>query len=70
MTRKQKKMLWRILGGTAVFILSLFLPLKGLARLAVFLIPYAIAALVYWVFCLGIEFILNRAEKKMDYYHD
>ena len=43
MTRKQKKMLWRILGGTAVFILSLFLPLKGLARLAVFLIPYAIA---------------------------
>lgn len=34
------------------------------------MIPYAIAALVYWVFCLGIEFILNRAEKKMDYYHD
>ena len=32
--------------------------------------PYAIAALIYWVFCLFIEFILGRVEKKLAYYHD
>lgn len=26
--------------------------------------------LIYWVFCLLIEFILNRVEKRLDYYHD
>ena len=33
------------------------------------MIPYVIAALI-WVFCLVIEFILNRVEKRLDYYHD
>ena len=43
---------------------------KALAAREVSMIPYAVAALIYWVFCLFIEFILNRVEKKMDYYHD
>ena len=51
-------------------IMEMFSAAKALAASEVSMIPYAIAALVYWVFCLGIEFILNRAEKKMDYYHD
>ena len=34
------------------------------------MIPYAIAALIYWIFCLAIEFIMNKIEKRMDYYHD
>jgi polar amino acid transport system permease protein len=32
------------------------------------MVPYALAALVYWVVCLLIEFVLGRIEKKMNYY--
>jgi polar amino acid transport system permease protein len=32
------------------------------------MVPYAIAALIYWVFCLLIEFIIGRIEKHLDYY--
>ncbi|RDB61528.1 polar amino acid ABC transporter permease [Gordonibacter sp. 28C] len=31
---------------------------------------FAVAALFYWVFNLAIEVVLNRIEKKMDYYHE
>ena len=34
------------------------------------MVPFAIAALFYWVTCLLIEFVMRRIEKKMDYYHD
>ena len=34
------------------------------------MVPFAIAALIYWLTCLLIEFLLRRAEKKLDYYHD
>ena len=27
-------------------------------------------ALIYWVFCLLIEFVMNKVEKRLDYYHD
>ena len=40
MTRKQKKALYRILLALGLFILCLFLPLEGLPRLGVFLVPY------------------------------
>lgn len=42
MTRKQKKMLWRILTAFVLFVISLLLPVEGLFRLAVFLVPYAV----------------------------
>ena len=51
-------------------IMEVFSAAKALAASEVSMIPYAIAALIYWVFCLVIEFILNRVEKKLDYYHD
>ena len=51
-------------------IMEMFSAAKALAASEVSMIPYAIAALIYWVFCLIIEFILNRVEKKLDYYHD
>ena len=51
-------------------ITEMFSAAKALAASEVSMIPYAIAALIYWVFCLVIEFILNRVEKKLDYYHD
>ena len=51
-------------------IMEMFSAAKALAASEVPIIPYAIAALIYWVFCLVIEFILNRVEKRLDYYHD
>ena len=51
-------------------IAEMFSAAKALAAREVSMLPYAIAALIYWVFCLLIEFILNRVEKKLDYYHD
>ena len=50
-------------------IAEMFSMAKALAAREVSMIPYALAALVYWVICLIIEFILNRTEKKLDYYH-
>ena len=49
---------------------EMFSVAKALAASNVSMMPYAIAALIYWVFCLFIEFILGRVEKKLAYYHD
>ena len=49
---------------------EMFSVAKALAASNVSMIPYAIAALIYWVFCLFIEFVLGRVEKKLAYYHD
>ena len=49
---------------------EMFSVAKALAASNVSMTPYAIAALIYWVFCLFIEFILGRVEKKLAYYHD
>ena len=43
-------------------IMEMFYAAKALAASEVSMVPYAIAALIYWVFCLLIEFILNRVE--------
>lgn len=51
-------------------IMEMFSAAKALAASEVSMVPYAITALIYWVFCLLIEFILNRVEKRLDYYHD
>ena len=34
------------------------------------MVPFAIAALIYWVFNFVVEMLLGAAEKKLDYYHD
>ena len=34
------------------------------------MVPYVVAALIYWAACLIIEFFLNKIEKKLNYYHD
>lgn len=34
------------------------------------MLPFAIAAAIYWISCLVIEFALRRAEKRLAYYHD
>ena len=42
MTKKQKKMLWRILASAALLVAAVLLPLEGIYRLAIFLVPYAV----------------------------
>ena len=42
MSKKQKRMLARIVAAALLFVAALLLPLTGPARLAVFLIPYAV----------------------------
>ena len=51
-------------------IAEMFSVAKAISASEVSMLPYALAALLYWVFCLLIEFIIGRAEKKMAYYHD
>ena len=53
--------------------LSLLYPVqeaKAIAASQVSMLPYIIAAGIYWGFTIVVEFILNRIEKKLDYYHD
>ena len=42
MTKKQKKMLWRIVISAALLALLFLLPLEGWARFALFLLPYGV----------------------------
>lgn len=51
-------------------IMEMFAAAKALAASYVNVIPYVIAALIYWVFTLVVEFILSKIEKKLAYYHD
>ena len=55
------------------FVLSIaemFTQAETLAAAMVSMIPYVIAAALYWFFTLIIEFLLGKFEKKLDYYHD
>ena len=51
-------------------IMEMFTQAKAIAASQVSMLPYVIAAAIYWVCCLVIEFILRRIEKRLDYYHD
>ncbi|MGI6045347.1 MAG: amino acid ABC transporter permease [Eggerthellaceae bacterium] len=51
-------------------VMEMFTQAKALAASQVSMIPYAIAALIYWGLNLIIEFILNRVEKRLNYYHE
>ena len=48
----------------------MFSTAKALAAREVSMIPYALAALFYWIFNFVVELVLNRCEKKLGYYHD
>lgn len=51
-------------------VMEMFSQAKAIAASQVSMLPYAIAALIYWGFTIVVEFLLNRIEKKLDYYHD
>ena len=49
---------------------EMFTHAKALAAKYVSMVPYGLAAIIYWIFTLLVEFCLNKIEKKLSYYHD
>ena len=49
---------------------EMFSKAKALAASQVSMVPYLLAALIYWVINMVIEMILTFVEKKLNYYHD
>jgi len=54
----------------SIGIIEMFTQSRALVASQRTMIPFAMAAAIYWVTCLLIEFALRKAEKKLDYYHD
>lgn len=54
----------------AIGVAEMFSTAKALAAREANMLPYLLAGLFYWVFNMVVELILNRAEKRLDYYHD
>ena len=51
-------------------VMEMFTQAKAIAASQVSMLPYLIAAAIYWCFTLVVEFVLSRIEKKLSYYHD
>lgn len=51
-------------------IAEMFSQAKAIAASQVSMLPYVVAAVIYWIFNFVVEMILARLEKCMDYYHD
>lgn len=51
-------------------VMEMFSQAKALAAREVSMIPYVLAAAIYWVFNFAVEMILTKVEKKLNYYHD
>ena len=54
----------------AIGVGEMFSTAKALVASQVSMVPFAIAALIYWVFNFVVEMLLGAAEKRLDYYHD
>lgn len=54
----------------SIGVAEMFTTAKALVASQRTMVPFVIAAALYWALCLVIEFVLRRLEKKMDYYHD
>ncbi len=51
-------------------IMEMFTQAKAIAASQTSMFPYVIAAAIYWVFNFVVVLVLNKIEKKLDYYHD
>ena len=51
-------------------VLEMFTQARAIVTSQRTMAAFAVAALIYWVTCLIIEYIMRRIEKKLDYYHD
>lgn len=49
---------------------EMFSTAKALVASQVSMVPFAIAAAIYWVFNFAVELVLGRIEKMLSYYHD
>ena len=54
----------------AIGVGEMFSTAKALVASQVSMVPFAIAAAIYWVFNFVVEMVLGAIEKRMDYYHD
>lgn len=54
----------------AIGVAEMFSTAKALVASQVSMVPFVIAAVFYWVFNFVVEVVLNRVEKKLNYYHD
>ena len=54
----------------AIGVAEMFSTAKALVASQVSMVPFAIAAAIYWVFNFVVEVVLGRVEKRLDYYHD
>ncbi len=54
----------------AIGVAEMFSTAKALVASQVSMVPFAIAAAIYWVFNFVVELVLAQCEKKLDYYHD
>lgn len=54
----------------SIGVTEMFSTAKALVASQVSMVPFAIAAVFYWVFNFLVELALGAVEKKMDYYHD
>ena len=54
----------------SIGVIEMFTVAKQLVASEVSMLPFAIAAVFYWVFNLLIDFVAGRIERKLSYYHD
>ncbi len=54
----------------AIGVMEMFTQAKAIAAKETSMVPYVIVAAIYWVFNFVVVTILNKVEKKLDYYHD
>ena len=51
-------------------VLEMFTQARAIVTSQRTMVAFAVAALIYWVTCLIIEYVMRRIEKRLDYYHD
>ena len=54
----------------SIGVAEMFSTAKALVASQRNMVPFAIAAAIYWVFNCLVELVMGRIEKKLDYYHD
>ena len=54
----------------SIGVIEMFTVAKQLVASQVSMLPFAIAAVFYWVFNLLVDFVAGQIERKLSYYHD
>ena len=54
----------------AIGVAEMFSTAKALAAREGSMLPFLFAGAFYWIFNMAVEVVLNRTEKRLDYYHD